>query len=233
MTTEHEAPAAEMGAGQLRIHRSSTAEQAADLLRNHILGGQIPAGEPLREMHLAEAIGVSRNTMREALRILGREGIITQDRHHIATVAEIHLGDVRQIFAVRRLLEIGAIDMVRELEQPPDLGALRLACDRIGLFRATDPWLSVIEADRDFHVALVALPGNPRLEAVYGRLESEIRMCLALTTRLHIGIEQISAEHEAIFGHLERRDYDAAVAFLGETMDLAFERVSRVLEPAA
>lgn len=223
----------EAAAGQLRIHRSSTAEQAADLLRNHILGGQIPAGEPLREMHLAEAVGVSRNTMREALRILGREGIITQDRHHIATVAEIHLQDVSQIFAVRRLLETGAIEMVRGLERPPDLSALRRACDRLGLFRATDPWLSVIEADRDFHVALVALAANPRLEAVYGRLESEIRMCLALTTRVHIGIEQITIEHETILAHLEARDYETAAMFLGETMDRAFERVSRVLEPVA
>lgn len=233
MTTEREVFTTEAAAGQLRIHRSSTAEQAADLLRTHILSGQIPAGEPLREMHLAEAIGVSRNTMREALRILGREGIITQDRHHVATVAEIQLEDVRQIFAVRRLLETGAIEMVRDLAEPPHLGALRRACDRIALFRASDPWLSVIEADRDFHVALVALPGNPRLEAVYGRLESEIRMCLALTTRLHIGIEQITAEHEAILGFFDAGDYAGAIAFLGETMDLALGRVSDVLEPTS
>jgi DNA-binding GntR family transcriptional regulator len=220
-------------AGQLQIRRSSTAEQAADLLRSHILSGLIPAGEPLREMRLAEAIGVSRNTMRETLRILGREGIITQDRHHIATVAEIHLADVGQIFEVRRLLETGAIGMVRGLEAPPDLRALRGACDRLALLREADPWMSVIEADRDFHVGLVALAGNPRLEAVYGRLESEIRMCLALTTRLHIGVEQIAAEHEEILAHLVRRDYDGAIAFVGETMDLAYGRVRRALERSA
>jgi DNA-binding GntR family transcriptional regulator len=230
MATEPGGAGLDGAAGQLRIVRSSTAEQAADALRNLILDGTIPSGEPLREVRLAQAIGVSRNTMREALRILGREGIITQDRHHVATVAEIHVDDVGQIFAVRRLLEIGAIKLVSELDTPPDLRPLRLACDRLRRFRLEEPWLSVIEADRDFHVGLVALPANSRLEAVYGRLESEIRMCLAFTTRLHVSLEQIAAEHEGILAHLESCDFDRAIAYLGETMDLAYARVSQVLE---
>jgi DNA-binding GntR family transcriptional regulator len=222
MASEPGGLAVDVAVSQLRIHRSSTAEQAADALRNLILDGTISSGEPLREVRLAQAIGVSRNTM--------REGIITQDRHHVATVAEIHVDDVGQIFAVRRLLEIGAIKLVSEFDTAPDLRPLRLACDRLRRFRAEEPWLSVIEADRDFHVGLVGLAGNSRLEAVYGRLESEIRMCLAFTTRLNVSLEQIAAEHEGILAHLDSGDYDRAMAYLGETMDLAYARVSEVLE---
>jgi DNA-binding GntR family transcriptional regulator len=216
--------------GQMRIRRSSTAEQAADVLRNLILHGEIGPGMPLREMQLAEAVGVSRNTMREALRILAREGIINQDRHHIATVVQLRAQDVRQIYQARRTLEEGAVRLVAEAQLKPELQSLRDDTDKLAAFRDDDPWMNVIDADRDFHVHLVQLANNPRLDALYAQLESEIRLCLAYTTRVEIGVEDIEKEHRTIVRRLAQENYDGTLRFLAGTLEAATARVCRVLE---
>jgi DNA-binding GntR family transcriptional regulator len=215
--------------GQRRIRRSSTAEQAADILRNLILHGEVEPGMQLRETQLAQAIGVSRNTIREALRILSREGIIDQDRHHVATVVQIRAQDVEQIYQARLVLETGAVRILQLAETTPDLTALKEDCARLTAFRDDDPWMNVIDADRDFHVHLVALAGNPRLDLVYGQLESEIRLCLAFTTRVEIRVEDIEKEHRTIVRRLQQRDYEGAERHIVKTMDAAMQRVCRVL----
>jgi DNA-binding GntR family transcriptional regulator len=216
--------------GQLRIRRSSTAEQAADILLNLILHGEVGPGMQLREMQLAQAIGVSRNTTREALRILSREGIINQDRHHIATVVQLSAQDVKQIYQARLVLETGAVRILGLAGSTPDLTLLKEDCARLTAFRDDDPWMNVIDADRDFHVHLVQLAQNPRLDLVYGQLESEIRLCLAFTTRVEIRVEDIEREHRTIVRRLQERDYERAERYIVKTMDAASQRVCRVLE---
>lgn len=230
MTTDALPWSSSDGLGAMRIHRSSTAEQAADMLRNAILHGEVGPGMPLREMQLAEAIGVSRNTMREALRILAREGIINQDRHHIATVVTLHSHDVREIYGARLILESGAVRVLEREGSKPDLSALRDDCDRLTAFRDEDPWMNVIDADRDFHVHLVGLANNPRLSHLYGQLESEIRLCLAYTTRVEISVKDIEKEHRTIVRRLEQADYEGALRLIEKTVSSAITRVCRVLD---
>jgi len=230
MTTEGELSGSAGSLGAMRIHRSSTAEQAADMLRNAILRGEIGPGMPLREMQLAEAVGVSRNTMREALRILAREGIINQDRHHIATVVRLRAQDVREIYGARLILESGAVRVLQEAAAKPDLTALKDDCDRLTAFRDEDPWMNVIDADRDFHVHLVGLANNPRLSHLYGQLESEIRLCLAYTTRVEISVKDIEKEHRTIIRRMEHGDYESVLRFIDKTVSSAIARVCRVLD---
>ena len=94
------------GLSSLQIKRASTAEQVAEALREMILRGEIKQGQPLREVSLAASIGVSRNTMREAIRVLAREGIVMHEMHHGAMVTRLETRDVEDIFRVRRVLPL-------------------------------------------------------------------------------------------------------------------------------
>src|SRR3712207_5450747 len=96
----------------LRLRRESTAEQVAGALRDLIVGGGLAPGTRLREAPLSQQLGVSRNTLREALHILVSQGLVRHQAHRGAYVAELDADDVRDIFRVRRLVELAA---VREL----------------------------------------------------------------------------------------------------------------------
>src|ERR1700758_4868574 len=107
-----------------QIHRVSIADQVAGILRQRVLTGELRPGTSLQEIPLAESMGVSRNTMREAMRILSLEGLLKRNIHRGIAVAQLSLRDVLEIYHVRRVLEISAVhaakapapERLRELE---------------------------------------------------------------------------------------------------------------------
>ena len=92
-----------------QIHRVSVADQAAAILRQRILDGELRPGTPLQEVLLANSLGVSRNTMREAMRILSIEGLLKRSLHRGVAVSQLSLKDVQEIYRLRRMLEITAV----------------------------------------------------------------------------------------------------------------------------
>jgi DNA-binding GntR family transcriptional regulator len=215
--------------GELRVTRASTAERAADVLRRLILRGELEPGAALRETHLARLLEISPNTTREALRILEREGVIVNGRHRVATVVRLAPRDVHEIFSIRRALELSALRDYQEAGGGGDLRLCDLAIARFNAFRDNDEWLEVIDADRDFHSALVALAGNPRLDALYAQCDAEIRLCLGITTRLHVSVQELAREHEALLDLLRTGEIDALTAALDATLTAARDRVIGVL----
>ncbi len=91
------------------INRTSVADQVASILRQRILDGELPPGTALQEVPMATSLGVSRNTVREATRILSLEGLLKRNAHRGVAVAQLSLEDVAEIYQVRHLLEIPAV----------------------------------------------------------------------------------------------------------------------------
>src|SRR5207248_11207607 len=89
-----------------QIHRVSVADQVASILRQRILNGELLPGTSLQEVPLAASLGVSRNTMREATRILSLEGLLKRSIHRGVAVSQLSLKDVEEIYHLRRMLEI-------------------------------------------------------------------------------------------------------------------------------
>ncbi|MBS1675854.1 MAG: GntR family transcriptional regulator [Actinobacteria bacterium] len=231
MTPNRQTPEVELAArDDLRLQRASTAERAADVLRRLILRGELQPGSPVREAKLAGTLGISPNTMREALRILGSEGLLVQGRHRVATVVRLEPADVDEIFAVRRALELAAVDELAGSDRTPDLAQMEAAISRFRTFGESDEWLRVIDADRQFHTAVVALAGNGRLDTLYANCDAEIRLCLGITTRLHIDVEELARQHEALLGLLRDGELLRLRADLARTLDEARDRVIAVLK---
>jgi len=166
------------------IHRVSVADQVAGILRQRILDGELRPGTALPEIPLAASLGVSRNTMREAVRILSLEGLLKRNIHRGVAVARLSLKDVREIYDLRRLLEVQAIlsakDRPREL-----MDELRAAVDAYERAVRSRDWAQAVNCDLQFHTLLIHLRRNQRLETLYQKVIGELRMGMVLVDRSH------------------------------------------------
>ena len=165
----------------LSIHRVSTADQVASLMRERILRGELKPGTSLREVAIAATIGVSRNTLREALRILIQEGLVRHTVHRGITVTQLSAESASDIYRVRRLLEAAAVE--RSRPSRPRLDVLAAAVDRLEKAAAEHDWPTLVEADMEFHCALVSLLGSERLDAFFRNMLAELRMGLVAVDR--------------------------------------------------
>jgi DNA-binding GntR family transcriptional regulator len=192
-------PLAGLGAA---IQRQSTTEQAAAALRDAILSGQVPPGTPLREAALAAALGVSRNTVREAARLLGGEGLV---RHHMnrgIVVAEITAADVRDIYAARAAVETAAAEALTAHRDPAIYQRLESLVGQIEDAFARNDALSVLDSDRLFHATLAAAARSPRLSGFHTQLQQEQRLALSLAERSSRALGRTADDHRVLLDAL-------------------------------
>ncbi|WPB95828.1 GntR family transcriptional regulator [Streptomyces malaysiensis] len=157
----------------------ATADRAAEELREGIVTGALPPGTPLREVSLAAELGVSRNTLREALRLLTTEGLVSQRLHKGAVVSTMSADRIRDIYLVRRTLELRAVE-----ESGSATPAALTAID--GAVRAEEQaehagdWREVGTASLRFHCAIVATLGSPMLDAMFRGVTAQQRLAFAV-----------------------------------------------------
>jgi DNA-binding GntR family transcriptional regulator len=165
------------------IQRQSTTGQAATVIREAILSGRIPPGIPLREAALAGELGVSRNTIREAARILESQGLVRYQMNRGIVVTEITAEDVADIYAARSAAEMAGADALTASRDPATYQKLAELADQIEDAFARGDVAGVLEEDRVFHATLVAAAGSPRLSRFHAQLQQEQRLALALAER--------------------------------------------------
>ncbi len=142
------------------------------MLRNQIVDGQLRSGTRLTEETLTAALGVSRNTVREAFALLRAERIVVHERNRGVFVATPTVADVHDLYAARRLIEPAAIRGAR----PAQAAALR---ELVTLGRAAakaDDWDDVASANQRFHRTVVGFAGSRRLSETFEGLLAEMRL---------------------------------------------------------
>jgi len=168
----------------VEINRVSVADQVASILRQKILNGELPPGTPLQEVPTAASLDVSRNTMREATRILSLEGLLKRSAHRGVSVARLSAEDVAEIYQVRHLLEIPAV-LAARAEDSDVLSELSAALE--GYERSVEQadWVRAVRFDLQFHTLVIRFHRNSRLESFYQKLIGELRMGMVLVDRRH------------------------------------------------
>ncbi|MCW2678165.1 MAG: DNA-binding transcriptional regulator, GntR family [Modestobacter sp.] len=167
--------------------RSSTAERVAELLRHRVIEGDLPPGTRLSEEQLVEVLHVSRNTLREAFRLLTHEGLLVHLLHRGVFVPELDEDDLVDLYRLRRTIEC---DVVRRLERL-DPVRLRPLHDDVAAGEDAarrDDWDAAGTANMRFHQHLVALAGSRRIDETAARLLAELRLAfhtVAAPQRLH------------------------------------------------
>src|SRR5215467_14002358 len=141
------------------IHRVSVADQVATVVRQQILTGELRPGTSLQELHLAASLGVSRNTMREAVRILCLEGLLLRNLHRGLAVAQLSLKDVQEIYQVRRMLELAGVSLALR-PAPVLLERLEAAVDDYEEAIRERDFVRAVSADFHFHSLLIRFLEN-------------------------------------------------------------------------
>lgn len=208
----------------IELERRTTVDQAAAALRREILAGRLPPGMPLREVEVADRLGISRNTVRETLQLLVHQGLVVHSRHRGATVAEISERDVEDIFRVRRVLELEGLRSGADRTLADDLES---AVERLEKSAAEGDWLSYGDHEAGFHEALVARIGSPRLSRAFARALRELRVVLAgvdLAQAAGRPLPTYVREHRRIARLLRSGELSSAEGLLARHLD-ASQRV--------
>ncbi|WP_457637974.1 GntR family transcriptional regulator [Oceanithermus sp.] len=195
----------------MKLERPALVRQAAyEKLKQLIVSGNLQPGERLSEPALAEALGVSRTPVREALQRLAQEGLVEMRPGRGAWVRVLKPREVAEVYEVRALIEGEAARRAAERSNEADLARLEVALDELEQADPAD-YAAQIAADARFHALLVAASGNRVLEQVFHDLDA----ALALTRQFSRDFNQTPQtrqQHRAITAAIARGDAEAARA---------------------
>jgi DNA-binding GntR family transcriptional regulator len=216
--------------GSLSLEHSSTVERVADELRRAVFEGEIESGTPLREVAIAESLGVSRPTVREALALLVAEGLATREPNRGVSVASPDPESVHDVSTARTVLETAGLrNWQRATEEARE--AVRRALGDYERAVAHDAtYQELNQRHLAIHLSLVGLTGSPRLVSMAESIVAEMRLALAQIDRVRRNARDQAGSHHHLLDLLEAGDIDAAVAELDDHLHGAEEAIIERLE---
>ena len=181
-------------------------DRVVDALRDAIIAGRLKPGERIRERELVSLLGVSRSPLREAIRILETEGLITSLAYRGARVSELSASDLRDMLDVRIMLETFAARLAIERLDDAVLQAMEEQVRRARAAGAQVDLQSNFDLGLEFHDLLVAACGNRKVAQLHENLKRHQRRYQHFAfTRVGRDIRALD-EHADIVGALRRRD---------------------------
>jgi DNA-binding GntR family transcriptional regulator len=200
------------------IARTSLRAAAYDRLRNWILDGTLAPEEPLRDEALAEALGMSRTPVREALQRLEDEGLVITTPTRRSFVSPLSLQQARDIYPMTAALEALALRLALPRVGVADLDAMRAANTRLAeALRAEDAG-AALEADLALHGIFIERSGNAELVHMLSDLKCKVRRI----ERAFWGAADRTAsvhDHNELIAALAARDLARAEAVLARNWD--------------
>lgn len=185
----------------IRRQTTSRVETLEDELERQVLDGRFAPGEHLGEIALAEEFDVGRNTLRAAFDGLVRRGLLVKARHRGVFVRALTAHDLAEIYELRTALEVQSSRILASRRYISE--SARAALAHHDNLNARSSQRVIVEADLEFHRALVVATGNTRLMRAHKNLEMEILLCLAQLVQGYATVGQLAGEHRALLEAIE------------------------------
>ncbi|MET3945362.1 DNA-binding GntR family transcriptional regulator [Arthrobacter sp. UYCu512] len=186
-------------------------------LRQRIAAGELAPGTKLSEEALGDALGVSRNTLREAFTALNAEHIITRIPNRGVFVARPSAADVREIYRVRGFIEPAAVLW----QEPAALDELRVIVAAAQLARSSGDVNGMAAANQEFHRALVARAASERLDSLMEQVLAEMRLVFHSMGSDPAFHEPYVADNAHVIELMAAGDNAAAAEFVRHYLDRA------------
>jgi DNA-binding GntR family transcriptional regulator len=202
-------------------------------LLDAIRRGELPPGARLREAELAEKLGISRTPVREAIRLLEADDLVTHAPRQGATVRRLDYAEVLELYEMRAVLEGTAARLAARGASPvelDELAALNAALER------TPAGIEGQDLNRQFHRALIAAARNRFLVRAMGAMQKTLLILGPTTLNDPARAAAAVDEHAAILAALAARDGAAAEAAMRAHVEAALRmrlRELRRIDPAA
>jgi DNA-binding GntR family transcriptional regulator len=189
--------------------RRTAHEFVRDSLRRAILRGDLSGGARLIQADLATTLNVSTTPVREALRDLATEGLITLDRHRGGVVRELNWSDMDEIRTIRRQLEPLALKLVVGHANEDDLRRADEIRVRMSKEKDLGNW---VELNTAFHEVFHDATGSARLAAIMRKFEESSALYVAQAQRWHPEIRRhADDDHQALIDAIRNGDAERAI----------------------
>jgi len=213
--------------GLFGLTKMNLREQALASLRTAITSGQLPPQTPMVETELSERLQISRGTLREAMRQLQQEGLVTVGPRGRLYVRHLGPKEICDIFAVRAALEAMAAGALAQwTDRAEVLAELRRLLQTMSEARADENLEGRIEADLNFHRGLCRLTGNDTLLHTWESLEGSIRMSIMFAGTERAVRNMNVARHRGIIDAIASGDAAVAATAVHEHMGSAAENLT-------
>ena len=216
--------------GSLSLEHSSTVDRVAEELRRAVFEGEIESGTPLREVAIAESLGVSRPTVREALALLVAEGLATREPNRGVSVSRPDPESVRDVSTARTVLEAAGVRNWPPASEEAREGVRRALADYERAVAHDASYQELNQRHLAIHLSLVGLTGSPRLVSMAESIVAEMRLALAQIDRVRRNARDQAGTHHHLLDLLESGDIDAALAELDDHLHGAEEAIIERLQ---
>ena len=214
----------------LSVEPVSTVDRVVEELRRALFDGELAPGTPLREVGLAEALGVSRSTVREALGVLVAESLADRIPNKGTVVHLLTAEEIRDVSRARAVLEEAGVRRWSSATEEARAAVRTALRDFEQLARTTASTAQLAAAHLAIHQALIGLIGSARLVALAETLYAEIRLTLAGVDRARRNIRELAHSHADLLRILETGDVAAAVEELAGHLADAEQSLLETLE---
>ena len=219
--------------GLRSLRRTNLREEAVEVLRAAILGGELEPGSIHSAVGLAERLGVSPTPVREAMLDLANSGLVEVLPNRGFRVTVIDDQDLDEICELRMLLEVPAIALVIDRATDEGFGELYEPLNELELAARRNDVASFLLADRRFHLELLTLAGNRRLVEIIAGLRDQTRI-IGLRSLADRGALQATAEeHRPILEALRARDAAGAKRLMTVHLEHTRGAWAGLAEPAS
>jgi DNA-binding GntR family transcriptional regulator len=192
-----------------KTRRITAVDLVRDVLRTAILRGDLPGGSQLVQTDIAAQLDVSTTPVREAMRDLASEGLITLDSHRIGTVRRPDWEEMAEIVDIRRAVEKIAIERAMANITPKQLDQARALADDLSDEEDLGSW---VQKNSEFHTIFHRATRTKRLGLMLQTLEEASGVFVAHAQRLHPEIRRRAvADHFALLEAYEAKNLDRAL----------------------
>lgn len=192
------------------IARSALYQEVAERLRSRIFAHELAPGAWIDEQALAESFGISRTPMREALKVLAAEGLVTLKPRRGCYVTEVTERDLDEIFPVLALLEGRCAYEAAQKAKGPQLKRLQVLHEKLERAGAAGDVEAYFQANQDFHLALQELAGNRWLMQAIEDMRKVLKLIRRHSLLREGRVAESLEEHRAIMAGIRAADPDAA-----------------------
>jgi len=215
------------------IVRRTLHDELLDRLRQMIVDGDLLPGDKVPEKDLCERFGVSRTPLREALKVLASEGLVTLTPNRGAMISELTMDDLEEAFPVMGALEALSGELACANLTDRELEEIRTLHNRMVAHYEARELKPYFRLNRRIHELILAAARNETLSSLYRSLEGRVRQARYLANitddRWPVAVE----EHAQMIEALEGRDGPRLAAILKSHLQNKFEAVREALDSQA
>ena len=215
--------------GLTALDDSNLVGQVARILTQAIIAGRLPPGAKLAEAAVARELGISRAPVREAARLLERQGLLVANPRRGFFVRKLEAADIDEIYDLRICVECHAGVLAAKALTPTTRDALRRQLDILYETADLDDPARQVEEDYRFHRLICEIAGSRRLLRLFDDLASELRMVIGLIGHLYDDPRRIAQTHEAVLEAIEAGDPERITAQLDFHIRVAWREVAKLV----